>query len=600
MNDALCAVAKEATMVDSWDHETRITVRIKREGEGHRIPTSILGTSHSASHGFETQVSTKLTLPKFDLIFCEVFDAGLLGEYAFSEIQTHALPTILHARRELLKPNGILIPARAKIFGQIVEAPELLERFAVLESPAGVWTPRYSNLGNWIDPPLELRVQKTGVAHALIYWWELQLDGAGNSRIHTSQRGGCESWEQAVKPLTLPLEDVPLREHEIVRLRLALRRQADGLEVILEDWEGSQMTWRSLGSSFDISSIFTVAKGARCPPEEAKVQGKDLPSKTDVGVAHILDPNTGLGINWAIMAWHWTMVLVFLMFYFAVAYWTTPMGSNVPWLTLFQKLLVFWNFWEALGLGVIHGPMQGKVNPPFQDWWYRFTVGSMKYTAPFMPCLSMKRNCLDVLVEGFLMYALTIRVLLAPEVTPELMQPLVACLIYEFLFDHGQHMHTYGTQTMYCFIFMCFPVDQGQVVALQLFMTWFYICSGWCKIGPWFKYLNVSNLWSAKYMVSVPWSDCFRRTMYKGYKDADYRLTRAAKVFSVVCALCETLGPLLVLSNDPILVQCGIVVICCMHLYIISTLVVDVFTWNFVDALMYCFIFGLYGPSVGA
>ena len=23
----------------------------------------------------------------------------------------------------------------------------------------------------------------------------------------------------------------------------------------------------------------------------------------DVGVAHILDPNTGLGINWAIMAW---------------------------------------------------------------------------------------------------------------------------------------------------------------------------------------------------------------------------------------------------------------------------------------------------------
>ena len=37
-----------------------------------------------------------------------------------------------------------------------------------------------------------------------------------------------------------------------------------------------------------------------------------------------------------------------------------------------------------------------------------------------------------------------------------------------------------------------------------------------CKIGPWFKYLNVSNLWSAKYMVGMPWSDCFRRTMYKG------------------------------------------------------------------------------------
>jgi hypothetical protein len=33
------------------------------------------------------------------------------------------------------------------------------------------------------------------------------------------------SFAVEVKPLTLPLEDVPLREHEIVRLRLALRRQ---------------------------------------------------------------------------------------------------------------------------------------------------------------------------------------------------------------------------------------------------------------------------------------------------------------------------------------------------------------------------------------
>jgi len=63
-----------------------------------------------------------------------------------------------------------------------------------------------------------------------------------------------------------------------------------------------------------------------------------------------------------------------------------------------------------------------------------------------------------------------------------------------------------------------------------------------------------------------------------GYKsaDADYSLTRAAKVFSVLCAFCETLGALLVLSNDPIIVQCGIFFICAMHLYIISTLIIDV------------------------
>ena len=122
------------------------------------------------------------------------------------------------------------------------------------------------------------------------------------------------------------------------------------------------------------------------------------------------------------------MVLVFLLAYFLMVICTTSLHPSIPYLTLFKKLVVFWNFWEALGLGVISGPMHAKVNPPFQDWWYRFTVGSMKYTAPFMPCLPMRRNYLDVFLEGFLMYALTIRVLLSSEVTPELMQPLTACL----------------------------------------------------------------------------------------------------------------------------------------------------------------------------
>ncbi|OLQ00553.1 Pyruvate dehydrogenase [NADP(+)], mitochondrial [Symbiodinium microadriaticum] len=387
--------------------------------------------------------------------------------------------------------------------------------------------------------------------------------------------------------------------------------------------------WRNLGTQFDISSIYAVAHGARFPPDEATVKGKDLLLKTDVGAAHILDPNVGLGINYAVMAWHWTMVLVFMVTYFGIVALTTSMHEGIPWLTLVQKLLVFWNMWEALGLGVISGPMHAKVNPPFQDWWYRWTVGTMKYNAPFLPCLPNRRNYLDVLVEGVLMYLLTVRVLVSPEVTPALMWSLTACLIYEFLFDYGQHMHTYGTQTMYCFFCMCFTVEQGQVAGLQLFTTWYQVLlvlwlamSLMCKIGPWFKYLNVSNLWSAKYMVSMPWSDWYRRVMYKGYKDSDpdYHLTLVATFFSAACAVSETLGPMLVLSNNDSVVTFGIIFICCMHLYIISTLIMDagassqtpcrlvrskkghksqVFTWNFVDALLYIFLFGCYGPAVG-
>ena len=182
-----------------------------------------------------------------------------------------------------------------------------------------------------------------------------------------------------------------------------------------------------MGTKFDISSVFAVTLGARFPPDEGLVKGKDLLLRTDVGVAHILDPNVGLGINYAILGWHWGMVLVFLVVYLGIMALTTPMHS-IPWLTLVQKLLVFWNMWEALGFGVISGPMHAKVNPPFQDWWYRWTVGSMKYNAPFLPCLPNRRNYLDVFVEGILMYALTIRVLISPEVTPSLMWPLTGCL----------------------------------------------------------------------------------------------------------------------------------------------------------------------------
>eukprot|EP00434_Breviolum_minutum_P026465 symbB.v1.2.023399.t1/scaffold2137.1/size89176/2 len=230
MNDALCAVASEviASQPSSW------------------APVTVHPT-----------VSTALALPKFDLIFCEVFDAGLLGE--------HALPTILHARKELLKPNGILIPAKATIFGQIVEAPELLKRFTVAESPAKVplkgarlensehytcetmsIVPHvaltepmelvtldlqeiedvYSNLKTWIDPPLQLPIKKSGAAHALVFWWELHLDAAGTCRIHTSPTGGCHSWEQAVKPLSSTSQhSLQLQKGEMVQFHLRLQME---------------------------------------------------------------------------------------------------------------------------------------------------------------------------------------------------------------------------------------------------------------------------------------------------------------------------------------------------------------------------------------
>lgn len=390
--------------------------------------------------------------------------------------------------------------------------------------------------------------------------------------------------------------------------------------------------WRKVGTGFDVSCL----QGFQCgmvgfpgevqedgtthdpfsdPPasmfeHSAKPKG-DILAQTDVGVDFVTNANLGLGLPWSFYFWHWSMIAVFASLFWAVFSMTTEFESDTevqgvlvscfglsakfPWQTFAQKLMIFWYVWESLGLGVIHGPMHGKMAPPFQDWWYRMTPGTMKYRAPFMPsCLANTRNILDVLVEGILTYVVCFYILFQPAVTPQMMWPLFACSVYEFLFDYGQHMHTYGTQLMYVFACMCFRVDQGQNVGIQIFLTWFYFCSGWCKIGPWFKYLNVSNLMTAKFMVGTPWASLYRKLMFRDRDGHDYNLTCFAEIFSAVCALLETLGPLLCLcSGRRDLVLAGIFLFICMHIYIIATLIVDVFTWNFVDAVYYTVLFGI-------
>eukprot|EP00929_Paragymnodinium_shiwhaense_P055302 TRINITY_DN27717_c0_g1_i1.p1 TRINITY_DN27717_c0_g1~~TRINITY_DN27717_c0_g1_i1.p1 ORF type:complete len:583 (-),score=94.31 TRINITY_DN27717_c0_g1_i1:71-1819(-) len=276
------------------------------------------------------------------------------------------------------------------------------------------------------------------------------------------------------------------------------------------------------------------------------------------------------------------------------------MRDGFPWLTLVHKSLIFFSVWESLGLGVLHGPLHGKMAPPFQDWWYRLTPGTLKYNAPFMRWagLSGRRGVLDVLVEGVLYYIFALRALSAPHVSPELMFPLMSCCLYEFVFDFGQHLSTYGTQNLHLFMCCCFPVGSGQVAGMQLFLNWFYFVSGFCKLGPTFPYLFTSNLMTCKYMVDKPWSAWFRRTFFKAYKDEDYGLTGIAIGVATLAALIEMTVPLLTWLNDPIPVYFSIVVFVCMHIFIISTLVVDVYSWNFSDAIWYVVLYGVIGTGV--
>ena len=167
--------------------------------------------------------------------------------------------------------------------------------------------------------------------------------------------------------------------------------------------------WSKVATRINIGPLLEAfgPKGFKTPPDLAAnksfKKGDDSFLRTmDVGVERIHAPDGGLGIPYSYLVWHYSMMVLFALLFSILFHLTTPMThderedhngtstntmttpASFPYLTLVHKLVIFFNMWESLGLGVIHGPLHQKVAPPFQDWWYRLTPGTMKYNAPFL------------------------------------------------------------------------------------------------------------------------------------------------------------------------------------------------------------------------
>ncbi|EGD74481.1 hypothetical protein PTSG_05845 [Salpingoeca rosetta] len=133
---------------------------------------------------------------KVDIVVTELVDAGLLGE--------HILPVLADARARLLKPDGVIIPDHAHLYGAVVSSTDLSTRcratFAggamVLEA-GDMYTCENLSLVDhtMLTPPVYLGTvplspaagvsgQKfhvpvtalaTGTAHAIVTWFDMQL-----------------------------------------------------------------------------------------------------------------------------------------------------------------------------------------------------------------------------------------------------------------------------------------------------------------------------------------------------------------------------------------------------------------------------------------
>lgn len=174
------------------------------------------------------EVGTELPR-RADLLVTEIFDVGLLGEFA--------LPTLAHARRALLAEDARIIPGGAQVMMVPVESPEIYENFRVQNRNGCGFDLEAFNLFAKADyeqlalrryahvrlapaqpvfdfdfqrdvPDRETRLEfvaaQNGTVHAWVFWFRLALDGATSFDTGPDQPDTC--WAQAVQVLPAPLE----------------------------------------------------------------------------------------------------------------------------------------------------------------------------------------------------------------------------------------------------------------------------------------------------------------------------------------------------------------------------------------------------------
>ncbi|MEU3874908.1 MULTISPECIES: 50S ribosomal protein L11 methyltransferase [Streptomyces] len=216
MNPLLAEVARQ--VVDAHDLSETITVIGK------------------PSH--ELEVGKDLDAP-VDVLVSEIVDCGLIGE--------GLLPSVRHAREHLMAPGAVMLPTSARLIGQLVhsEAAVKLNQVAMADAfdvslmnalatrghfpvRLGTWPHRlmshagrvleFDLVRDALEPgerPVSLTATDDGEVHALVVWFELDLDDG--ITLSNSPRNTTSHWMQGWVPFEKP---VPVKAGEQVPFRL--------------------------------------------------------------------------------------------------------------------------------------------------------------------------------------------------------------------------------------------------------------------------------------------------------------------------------------------------------------------------------------------
>jgi predicted RNA methylase len=176
-------------------------------------------------------------MQKADLLVTETVDCGLIGE--------GIIPSITHARQNLLKEDARIIPKSASIIATVVESRQLrglnhagkaagfdvspINQYATagyfpvrlgafnyvaLSDCFEVFSFDFTRDVNASDSALiRVPVARSGACHAILFWFDMQLD----DEISISNKPGSSThWEQALQCLE---QEVEVRAGETLTLR---------------------------------------------------------------------------------------------------------------------------------------------------------------------------------------------------------------------------------------------------------------------------------------------------------------------------------------------------------------------------------------------
>ncbi|WP_237532282.1 50S ribosomal protein L11 methyltransferase [Streptomyces sp. SID8352] len=165
-----------------------------------------------------------------DALVSEIVDCGLIGE--------GILPSVRHARRELLAPDGVMLPRRARLLGSLLHSENAMNlnrvgrvggfdvsRLNVFATPGHFPFRLHTWPHRTLSDPVELLsfdftegplgpgrralaipARESGTVHAMVAWFELDL--GGGVILRNSPENVGSHWMQALIPLAEPVEAV--------------------------------------------------------------------------------------------------------------------------------------------------------------------------------------------------------------------------------------------------------------------------------------------------------------------------------------------------------------------------------------------------------